>query len=70
MRTYQLHRARGFEGLELVQQGSEPLRPHEVRIRIRAVSLNYRDVFMARASSAGPAIVPCSDGAGEVVEVG
>jgi NADPH:quinone reductase-like Zn-dependent oxidoreductase len=45
----------------------------EVLIRIRAVSLNYRDLLMVgghyNPKLAMPRI-PCSDGAGEVVEVG
>jgi NADPH:quinone reductase-like Zn-dependent oxidoreductase len=40
-------------------------------VRIRAVSLNYRDLVVARGSArrARP-LVPASDGAGDVVEVG
>src|ERR1700761_3356075 len=45
----------------------------EVLIRIHAVSLNYRDLLMVlgryNPKLAVPRI-PCSDGAGEVVEVG
>ena len=45
----------------------------EVLVKVHAVSLNYRDLLMVRGhynpSMALPRI-PCSDGAGEVVEVG
>jgi NADPH:quinone reductase-like Zn-dependent oxidoreductase len=46
-----------------------------VRVRIRATSLNYRDLLVASGTYArgGPPrrpLVPLSDGAGEVVEVG
>jgi NADPH:quinone reductase-like Zn-dependent oxidoreductase len=45
----------------------------EVLVKVHAVSLNYRDLLMVRghynARMALPRI-PCSDGAGEVVEVG
>jgi NADPH:quinone reductase-like Zn-dependent oxidoreductase len=49
------------------------LAPHEVRVAVRAVSLNYRDLLIARGEYPTPAerpIVPCSDGSGTVLEVG
>ena len=43
----------------------------DVRVRVRAVSLNYRDLMVARGSKKRPKrIVPASDGAGEVTEIG
>ena len=48
-------------------------RAGEVLIRVRAVSLNYRDVMIARGQYMRPlkeAIIPCSDGAGEVTACG
>lgn len=45
----------------------------DVRVSIRAVSLNYRDLLAVSGAigKAGPkGLIPCSDGAGEVVEVG
>ncbi len=45
--------------------------PGDVRVRVRAVSLNYRDVMVARGSQKrAKRIVPVSDGAGEVLEIG
>ena len=47
--------------------------PGQVLVRVRAVSLNYRDVLVARGLYGGkptPGRIPCSDGAGEVVAVG
>ncbi len=41
----------------------------EVAIRVRAASLNYRDLLTARNGQI-EGIVPLSDGAGEVIEVG
>ena len=45
----------------------------EVLVKVHAVSLNYRDLLMVRGHY-NPKIalprIPCSDGAGEVVEVG
>jgi NADPH:quinone reductase-like Zn-dependent oxidoreductase len=46
---------------------------HEVLVRVHAVSLNRRDVYMSRGQYPGPIkanVVPLSDGAGEVVAVG
>ena len=43
----------------------------DVRVSVRAVSLNYRDIMVARGSKKrAKRIVPVSDGAGEVTEVG
>jgi len=71
MHTYQLHRGRGLEGLERVTLTRRPLQPHEVRLRVHAASLNYRDLILARGGSLErPPLVPLSDGAGEVLEVG
>lgn len=45
--------------------------PGDVRVRVRAVSLNYRDLMVARGSKKrAKRIVPVSDGAGEVIEIG
>ncbi len=45
----------------------------EVLVKVHAVSLNYRDLLMVRGHY-NPKMplprIPCSDGAGEVVEVG
>jgi NADPH:quinone reductase-like Zn-dependent oxidoreductase len=44
-----------------------------VRVKVHAVSLNYRDLMVASGNylvTVDDPIVPCSDGAGEVVEVG
>ena len=48
-------------------------RAGEVLIRVRAVSLNYRDLMIARGQYMRPlkeGIIPCSDGAGEVIACG
>src|SRR5581483_9628746 len=47
--------------------------PHEIVLRMRALSLNYRDLAIARGhyhASVEPPLVPIADGAGEVVAVG
>lgn len=73
MRAYELHPKDNFESLTLVDRETPPLGPHDVRVRVRAVSLNYRDLTIARGTKARPRpkpIVATSDGAGEVVAVG
>lgn len=70
MKAYLLHRNQGIHGLELTERPSQPLAPGQVRIAVRAVSLNARDILIANSASNGPAIVPCSDGAGDIVEIG
>jgi len=45
----------------------------EVCVRVHAVSLNYRDLLtleLARPGNLPPPLIPCSDGAGEVVALG
>jgi NADPH:quinone reductase-like Zn-dependent oxidoreductase len=71
MKAYELHARDGLDALTRTERPSPNLGPGDVRVRIRAVSLNYRDLVVARGSTrrATP-IVPTSDGAGDVVEVG
>ena len=72
MKAYELFPQEDFASLQVVERPSPPaLGPHDVRVRVRAVSLNYRDIVVARGSVKRPKrIVPVSDGAGEVVAVG
>ncbi|RZN22871.1 NAD(P)-dependent alcohol dehydrogenase [Bradyrhizobium sp. Leo121] len=68
--TIQRH---GFQGLAPVEREYRaPLR-REVRLRMRAVSLNYRDLEIVSgtfATAYNLPLIPISDGVGEVVEVG
>jgi NADPH:quinone reductase-like Zn-dependent oxidoreductase len=69
--TIQLHGT--LDGLALVEQPEPQPGPGEVRLRVRAVSLNYRDLItleQPRPGNLPPPLVPCSDGAGEVVALG
>jgi NADPH:quinone reductase-like Zn-dependent oxidoreductase len=71
MKAYELQPRDGFDSLALVEREPAPLRPGDVRVRVRAVSLNYRDLVTARGAKKRKApIVPASDGAGEVIAVG
>ena len=73
MNTWRVAAGSGIDGLKLQSEPSSPLGSTQVRVRIRAASLNFRDQMVLRGwypvSSQAP-LVPGSDGAGEVVEAG
>jgi NADPH:quinone reductase-like Zn-dependent oxidoreductase len=63
----------GLDGIVMVRRALSRLEPSQVRVRVRAASLNHRDLQVARGYLAGQSklpLVPLSDCAGEVVEVG
>jgi NADPH:quinone reductase-like Zn-dependent oxidoreductase len=66
--AWEMRRGAGVDGLQRIERALPPLGPRDVRVRIRAVSLNARDLNVA--ASGDGTIVPCSDGAGEVEAVG
>lgn len=72
MRTYSLT-AFGLENVTLTTQPDPVPGPGQVLVRVRAVSLNYRDLLVAKGLY-NPRMplprIPCSDAAGEVVAVG
>lgn len=74
MRLYRLSGPAGDDRLRLDTADVPRPGPREVLVRIDAVSLNYRDLMVADGRYAQGAVadglVPCSDGAGEVVEAG
>jgi NADPH:quinone reductase-like Zn-dependent oxidoreductase len=73
MRAWRLSGDFGIEHLELEDRPDQPLGPGEVRVRVGAVALNYRDVAMVDRGLSPRGVQlpfdPCSDAAGEVVEV-
>ena len=75
MRAYQLSKSgAGIEALTQVER-PDPNKPghRQVLVKVRACSLNFRDLGIVRGSYRMPVrenIIPLSDGAGEVVEVG
>jgi NADPH:quinone reductase-like Zn-dependent oxidoreductase len=73
MRAYQILPGDNIDGLRCVEATQRALALGEVRIRVHAVSLNYRDLMVARGNylvNVDDPIIPCSDGAGEVLAVG
>src|SRR5215472_17231352 len=74
MKTYEIAEPKGIDSLKLVERATPKPRSSEVLIRVRATSLNYRDLVTVKGGAATRGIrlplVPLSDGAGEVVEAG
>jgi NADPH:quinone reductase-like Zn-dependent oxidoreductase len=74
MQAYRLHRGHGPAGLERIDTQRPTLQhPDDVLVRVRAVALNQRDLWLAESADAqaeGEARTPCSDGMGEVVAIG
>src|SRR5437867_566780 len=73
MQAYRIFSGRGQNSLERFERKTPAPAPHEVQIRVHAVSLNYRDLMIARGdypiSTDNPPIA-IADGAGEVIAVG
>jgi NADPH:quinone reductase-like Zn-dependent oxidoreductase len=73
MRAYQILPGANIDALQCVDYPDRDLAPFEVRIRVHAVSLNYRDLMVASGNylvTVDDPIIPCSDGAGEVLALG
>jgi NADPH:quinone reductase-like Zn-dependent oxidoreductase len=72
MRAYEYATEGEAYGLALVDRASPSPGRGQVRIRVRAASLNYRDIITRRkhAGREVAGIVPLSDGAGEVIAAG
>src|ERR1700743_1715266 len=75
MKAYELPKSgAGIEALTRVER-PDPGKPghRQVLVRVRACSLNFRDLGIVRGSYRMPVrdkVIPLSDGAGEVIEVG
>ncbi|OUL35733.1 NAD(P)-dependent alcohol dehydrogenase [Nostoc sp. T09] len=73
MKAYQLQSNGGIDALSLIDRPEPQLNSGQVLIRVRATSLNYRDLLVAEGaygSGVKYPLIPLSDGAGEVVAVG
>jgi NADPH:quinone reductase-like Zn-dependent oxidoreductase len=73
MKAFQIKAGSGLVGLEPVERtGREPV-GDEIRVRINAAALNYRDLSFAKGQFYNPPshpLIPLVDGCGEVVAVG
>lgn len=73
MKRYQVYPGRPHSPLQMSEFKPEPLGDRQVAVAIKAVSLNFRDLLVGQNTYFSPiadGLVPCSDGAGEVVAVG
>jgi NADPH:quinone reductase-like Zn-dependent oxidoreductase len=73
MKAYELQETSGVSGLRLVEKPMPSAGPGEVLVRIRAVTLNYRDILTIKGgygSRQKHPLIPLSDGAGTVEAVG
>lgn len=73
MKAYQIKSAGGIDALDLHERDEPRPGRYEVLVRVRASSINYRDLLTVEdpeARGVAYPLVPNSDGAGEVVEVG
>lgn len=68
MQAYQLTPGGGIDGITRVELPDPEPAADELVIRVRATSLNYRDLMLAQGNR--EAIIPLSDGSGDVVAVG
>lgn len=73
MKAFVSRTLQGVDSLVLAEVPAPgPLASGQIRVTMRAASVNYRDLLVltgALRSVTLPELIPCSDGAGEVVEV-
>jgi NADPH:quinone reductase-like Zn-dependent oxidoreductase len=72
MKAYQIQTPDGIDGLKQVDLPDPKPGSGQILVRVRATSLNYRDTAVVSGMYPGQTlpIIPLSDGAGEVVEIG
>ena len=73
MKVYEIRETKGIESVQLGEREEPRAGYGQVVVKMRAASLNFRDLSVARgAYGRGMTlpVIPLSDGAGEVVEVG
>jgi NADPH:quinone reductase-like Zn-dependent oxidoreductase len=73
MKVYEAGAQKGVESLRLVDRPEPKAGPGQAVVRIKANSINYRDVMVLHGWYGPPkpeTLIPVSDGAGEVVAVG
>src|SRR2546425_9600192 len=73
MKAFEIRKTFGLEALTVTERPHPRPGPGHVLVRVRAASLNFRDLLMVRGAynpKQPLPLIPLSDGAGEVVRVG
>jgi NADPH:quinone reductase-like Zn-dependent oxidoreductase len=72
MKVYELAKSTGIDALTMADRPTPQPGHGQVLVRMRAMSLNYRDLVLARGAlgKREKPVIPLSDGAGEVAEIG
>jgi NADPH:quinone reductase-like Zn-dependent oxidoreductase len=73
MKLYEITEPKGIDSLRLIERPTPKPGLGEVLVRVRATSLNYRDLALIKGGLARMMklpLIPVSDGAGDVAEVG
>lgn len=72
MKAWEVSEKKGFDALTLVERPEPELQDDYVLLKMKAVSVNYRDLLTVKGaySSYQSPFIPFSDGVGEVVAVG
>src|SRR6185312_11422513 len=73
MKAWRFSKAFGLENLENVELPEPTPGPGQAVVRVRACSLNYRDLVVSRGAygkAVKPPLIPLFDGAGEVIAIG
>jgi NADPH:quinone reductase-like Zn-dependent oxidoreductase len=73
MKAFEIKQPSGIDSLTLAERPDPRPGYGQALVNIKAVSLNFRDLLVVKGAysrNLPPGLAPCSDGAGEVVEVG
>jgi NADPH:quinone reductase-like Zn-dependent oxidoreductase len=72
MKLYQLRNNQGLDSLTPIERPDPQPGYGQVVVRVRATSLNYRDLIIGKGQNPAIAfpVIPMSDGAGDVVAIG
>ena len=73
MKTFEIKQPSGIDSLTLAERPDPKPSYGQALVKIKAASLNFRDLLVVKGAysrNLPPGLVPCSDGAGEVVEIG
>jgi NADPH:quinone reductase-like Zn-dependent oxidoreductase len=73
MKAWQIVAGQQIDGLQIAHLPGAPLGPRDVRVQLKAATLNFRDLMILRGwypLAGTQALTPGSDGAGVVLEVG